>query len=207
MSSPPTPLHGNVPGPAGALPSWRRLALSLTPVAYVAAAAVYMSDAAGARAWSLVVAALIVAVSAARRRSRAAALATWGLAVVLASLAAPGENLWLNAFGAVGALVSSCAARWAMANVVSTPGLTTKKPRSPWLSIVALAVVWTIPVDGAFAALARRPWLVAREAHAFATFAAAFTIVLLLVSGWRIANERRLEMGVATRTRGSSSSR
>lgn len=189
------------PGLVGALPPWRRIALTMGTTAYVGAAAVYATEGRGLRTWAFVFVALAVAFSAARRVGLAARIATWGLAIVLASLGAGGAHGWLNAFGAVGAFGCALAARHALANVVSTPGLASKPARSPVPAMVALGFAWGTPVAATLLSFGRgRARLeLAQHAREWATLAAGFTIVLLLVTGWWAARRRKLEMGVATR--------
>ena len=189
------------PGLVGALPPWRTLALTMGSTAYVGAAAVYAEDGRGLRTWALVVASLVVSFSASRRVGLASRVATWGFAIILASLGAKGPHLWLNAFGAVGALGCALAARHALARVVSTPGLASKSARSPLPAMTALAIAWLAPIAATVLSFGRgRIRLeLAQHAREWATLASGFTIVLLLATGAWVARRRRLEMGVATR--------
>ena len=189
---------------ARAAPPWRRLIVTMGTTAYVCAAAVLATGGRGLRVWAMVLVSLAVAYSAARRKGRAAGIATWGFAVVIASLGAAGEHRWLTALGSIGALACACAARWSLANVVATPGLAAQRARSPWPGMVALGALWGVPIEAAIAASAAgaraRPMSTfAREEPAWATMAAGLTLLLLLASGWWVAHRRALEMGVASR--------
>jgi hypothetical protein len=191
----------NKPGLVGALPPMRRLALTMGSTAYVAAAAVYAAEGRGLRTWAMVIASLVVAFSAAGRQALAPRLATWGLAIVIASLAASGAHGWLNAFGAVGAMACALAARYAIAHVVSAPGLAAKPARSPYTGLFTITVAWLLPLVATMLSFGqgRARIEAAQHAREWATLAAGFTVVLLLVTGAWVERRRRLEMGVTTR--------
>jgi hypothetical protein len=189
------------PERVGLLAPWSRLGPVLATTLYVCATAVWVADRIGLRGLACIVASLVLAVSAARRERRASRVAGWGFAIVVASLASGTPNRWLDAMGALGAGACALAARWALAHVVSTPGLATRTARSPRIEMLLLGIAWVLPLASALESPRAAP--LARDDAAWATGVAGLTLVLLLVTGWIEMERRTLEMGVASRLGGA----
>ena len=180
-------------------PPWRRRLPQIASVAYVGALALRADGGLTTGAWLAGVAAIVVAVVASRRPSRAAQWIGWGVAVVLASLCARAESRALDACGALGALVCAAAACAAVARMPGAAGLNRAAPWSPRPVVAALAAGWAMaiaaalaPAVGVLQALRERP-------HAWGFAAAALTVAALFgATEWSV-RRRWLELGVVER--------
>jgi hypothetical protein len=200
---------------------WRRLVPMVASAAYVAATALWIAGGRGLRVWTLAAAAIVVAIVAARRATAAARWALWGLAVVLASLAAGGEHppatlasplgppamlasplgppamlasplgQWLDAFGSVGALASACAAYLALVRIPSLPGLAKSRPVRGRPMIAVMAVAWGAAII-AGVATPRARWAGALAGQGYAcTIAAVIASAAVLLGASVRASLRR----------------
>jgi len=183
---------------------WRSLVLPLASIGYVIALALWVDRALQPQGWLAGVAAASIAVVGTRQGSLAGRLMGWGLAAVVASLAARSESRALDAIGAVAAMVCAIGASFALAHVPQQGGLVRHEATSPWPRAVVLAAVWG-PALVAYG-LPHDPstnwpstgWL-AQHSGEWALAAAVATALVFLWAIGRALLRRRLELGVAER--------
>jgi hypothetical protein len=179
---------------------WRQRVPHLASVAYIAALALWTDRGVGPRAWLVAAVGAGLAVSASARSSRAARVAGWGLAVVVASLGASRASHALEGCRAIGTFACAASASWAVAHLGGEGGLVVRpRPSSPAVSVALLAVAW-------WAAIVARlgpdrssvTWMV-EHPRAWLWLAIATTTAVLF--GWTewTLRTRRLELGVVER--------
>jgi hypothetical protein len=189
--------------PAAAPAGRRSRVVLLASTAYVGAASLRAAGGRGLGTWLLVAVAMALAWIASRRSPRIL-LAMGGLAVVLASVAAPDPGGWVGAFGLVGATLATVAARRAIARVTAPPGLATAPPASPVPAVAVLLAGWGVALASEVGAALNAAAPLAAHPRAWAGVAEAVAGLVLAAETLRAAHERRLELGVAARMRASA---
>lgn len=177
----------------------RRYLPPLAVVGYVATLAAGADDWAEPRAWLVGLAALAVALVAARRERPVARVLGVGAAIVIASLGATAERAGLDACGLVGAAACATAAAIAVARIPGSSGMVRplRTSAAPFVAVVALAA-WAALV--ARLAPERGEWLAVTEhPRAWAIGASTVTALVLLVQVEVTLRRRALELGVAER--------
>jgi hypothetical protein len=167
--------------------------------AYVAAASLRVAGGHGVRTWALGVLAVVMAARASHREKRGAALAEWGLALVLASIAAPEPDAWIDAFGSLGAFVACVGAVRCIFELEALGCAASTTPAKPALVYILLALTW----GGAFASYAEATSL-GGTARVPGTIAGVLAATVLFVACAREGSRRALELGVADRCRVSA---
>jgi hypothetical protein len=184
-------------------PPWRSQALALATALYAVALALWVDGGREPGGWVLGATAIAVALYACRRRTRVARAAGWGLAMVVASVAARADSRGLDACGTVGVAAGVVCAAFAIARAPADGGLVRAPSFSPVPWVVALAVPWVAALAIAVlpaGALASLPlaWM-PEGLPGWALFAAAATALVLFVMAERLRRRRRLELGVVER--------
>ncbi|MDB4996955.1 MAG: two component, sigma54 specific, transcriptional regulator, Fis family [Myxococcaceae bacterium] len=202
-------LPGNAPKPERRPPP-RWLAFVRRPAflpfvassAYVAAASLRAAGGHGVRTWVLGIVAVVMAARASHREKRGAALAEWGLALVLASIAAPEPDGWIDAFGSVGALIACVGAVRAMFEIEPLGCAARVAPGQPVVVYLLLGIAWC----GAFASYAEAASLgeLGGNARVPGTIAGVLAAAVLFIACVREGSRRALELGVADRFRVSA---
>ena len=126
---------------------WRRRVPHLASVAYIAALAAVTDRGLGPRPWFVAALAVGLAFSASGRSSAVSRAVGWGMAVVLASLAAERTSHALDACRAVGVFACAAGASWSIARMGGEGGLVAA-PRgpSPAVTLGGLAIVWWVAI-------------------------------------------------------------
>lgn len=158
--------------------------------------------------------AVVLAIHAAFRVRVDAALAEWGFALVVASVAGaarPAGGTWSEVAGSLGALVVSVAAARALRAVPEGgPSLAADAMRwrvsrvDVWIVPLALASAWGLAAYGHGAAALGLDSPFARHARALATGFGVLGAGILFLACLRIGAARRFELGVAERYRASA---
>jgi hypothetical protein len=119
----------------------------LASVAYIAALAGWTDRGLGPRPWLIAAVALGIAVVASGRPARVSRAVGWGLALVVASLAAERSSHALDACRAVGVFACGAGASWSVSHMGAEGGLVAV-PRgpSPALGVGVLAAAWWVAV-------------------------------------------------------------
>jgi hypothetical protein len=207
------------------MPLWRRLLARRSLIPFVgstiyALAAAYQGGSSvdgGSSGFDLIgfftaCSALFLAVHAAFRVRMPAALAEWGAALIVASLAGEPGASWGEVAGSVGALVACFAAARAMSAVEGASSLASAASTSAWqvarsdsLAITGgLVFAWGMAVYVHAAAALGSDSLSAQYSRPLATFFGVVGGGVLFLACLRAGAARQFELGVAERFRASA---
>ena len=174
----------------------------LASTAYVVLASFRASET-GLRPLGTGILALGIATVATRRAARLPA-AAWGLALVVASLGAGGEQHWLDVFGTVGAAAASIAACLALVKMTGPAGLGASRAPSAALAVFAMALAWSLALVASLGAAFGAAFTLAGYARGIALGTAFGGALILAATALRVAFVRRLELGIPTRARAAA---
>ncbi len=181
----------------------RRRPLLLGSVVALAALGVWIDRGEEPRAWLAGVAAVAVALVAARRGSGVGRALGWGAAIVLASVGARGGDRDLDAYmavsGAIGAMTCAVAAAVAIRRIPVTGGVIRPARGSPGSAPAAIIVLWSVALLAFLLPSGRLSWLT-ESPRAWALGVSLATVAVLAVEAEWTLRRRRLELGAVERT-------